>query len=88
MNVWRQIESETDTRAMEIPGVGCIVANIMGMCFVPHTRIVDSTLQREDRSSPPLKSGKSAAEIRAGQPLIVDPGSLPYITSDVNDTEY
>lgn len=87
MSEWIDITREV--AALEIPGVGAIVCGPAGnICFVPGVRIVNATLVRDDRTNPPLVTGRSAAEIRARQPLVVDPGAQPYMTMDVDDSEY
>lgn len=100
MSMWETLETgENTTLATEIPGVGCMVAVPgVGVCFVPRTRLVmlrepndgaTHVIQRDDRTAPPLRTtGLTAAEIRARQPLVPDPGALNYLVLDESDPEY
>lgn len=97
-SIWSVLETgDNTTLASEVPGVGCIVAVPgVGVCFVPGTRLrmlrepIDGATHqviRDDRTSAPLVTGKSAAEIRAAQPLVPDPASLSYLVQ-TDDSEY
>jgi hypothetical protein len=98
--MWETLETgENTTLATEVPGVGCIVAVPgVGLTFVPHTRLrmmnqpnngATHVITRDDRNRPPLTpTGKSAAEIRAAQPNVVDPGALNYLVLDEDAAEY
>lgn len=100
MSMWETLETGGNaTFGTEIPGVGCVIALPgVGMCFVPRTRLKMLTqpndgathvITRDDRTAPPLTpNGKSAAEIRAGQPLVADPGALSYLVIDEDAAEF
>lgn len=99
MSMWETLETgENTTLGTEVPGIGCIVAVPgVGLCFVPRTRLVmlkepnngaTHFIARDDRNAPPLRGrGKTAMEIRAEQPLVVDEGALNYLL-DMEDSEY
>lgn len=100
ISIWSVLETgDNTTLGTEVPGVGVILAVPgVGMCFVPGTRLrmlrepldgATHQITREDRSTPPLSSsGKSAAEIRAAQPLVVDEGALSYLVLDEDAAEF
>lgn len=78
--MWALLEDGDDrTLGHEVPGVGVIVATTAGACFVPGARLRGSNIVREDRTHPPIsQEGATAEQIRAKQPLVVDPGALSY----------
>lgn len=100
MTMWETLETGENTAlATEVPGVGCVIAVPgVGMCFVPCTRLrmlsepnngATHVITRDDRNRPPLTpNGKSAEEIRRGQPLVVDPGAMNYLVLDEDAAEY
>ena len=93
--MWELLDAATDTRATEVPGAGVIIGVPgMGLTFVPKARLVmlkqpingaTHVIQRDERNAPPIKAGKTAAEIRAEQPLVADPGAAAYFTQDEPD---
>lgn len=93
--MWRLLDEETDTRAMEVAGVGVVIGVPgIGLAFVPGSRLRPTAsgsfeLTREDRTTPPLRgTGLTADEIRAKQPLVVDEGALSYLVMDEDAAEY
>lgn len=87
--MWTQLDPTTDTRGAEVPGLGVVIGVPgLGMCFVPGARIHRGAVVRDTRTAPPIApNGLSAAEIRAKQPLVVDPGALSYLVT-TDDGEY
>ena len=97
--MWEVLDAtETPTYGTEVPGVGVVLAVPgVGMCFVPGSRLrmhrepvngATHQITREDRSSPALIGGKTAHELRAEQPLVVDPGAAAYLVHDADDAEF
>lgn len=90
--MWELLDAGTDTRATEIPGLGVLVGVPgMGLTMVHGARLrmlkdpIDGAthqITRDERTNPPLVSGKSAKEIRDGQPQVPDPGAMVYYTQD------
>lgn len=91
--MWTILDEATDTRATEIPGLGCIVGVPgLGLTFVPGARLrpvggdnrVTHVISRDDRSKPPIANGPNARDI--GERAKPDPGAQHYFTTE--DPEY